>query len=335
LVETTKHSHVSAWLQLLRVPNLLTVPGDPLVGFLLAGGAGATMVAQDTGFSVGMFPQYPWLRAAFAMAAALCLYMRGLITNDICDLAEDRADRPDRPLPSGRIAVKTARRAASVLGVVGMVLATLNGPAGCVVGLALVVTVFAYNASLKRHRALGPLSMGACRGLSVLLGAAAGGWSGQLDWQVLVPMGVVWAYIASVTAIAAGETEQRRIGSRRWLPLTVVALTLAAAIAKAWTRRPWSDGSGVFLAVPLLVLLTFFAATWAWLLRGEPSPKLVQSLIGRMIAGLLLLQAAMVVAAFSRSFEELPSQVATVIAPAILVLVWLSFPSASRRFRAS
>ena len=305
-----------------------------MVGFLLAGGAGAAAVAQDTGFSAGMFPQYPWLRAAFAMAAALCLYMRGLITNDIHDLAEDRADRPGRPLASGRIPLKTARRAASVLGIAGMVLATLNGPAGCVIGLALVVTIFAYNSSLKRHPALGPLSMGACRGLSVLLGATAAGWSGQLHWQVLVPMGVVWAYIASVTAIAAGETEQRRIGLRRWGPLVVVALILTAAIVAMW-NRPWLGWGGVLLAIPLLMLLTFFAATWGWLLRGRPSPTLVQSLIGRMIAGLLLLQAAMAVAAFSRSFEELPSQVAAVIAPAILVLVWLSFPSASRRWHAS
>jgi hypothetical protein len=30
------HPKLTAWLQLLRVPNLFTVPGDPLAGFSLA-----------------------------------------------------------------------------------------------------------------------------------------------------------------------------------------------------------------------------------------------------------------------------------------------------------
>ena len=30
-----KRSKLGAWLQLLRAPNLLTVPGDPLAGFCL------------------------------------------------------------------------------------------------------------------------------------------------------------------------------------------------------------------------------------------------------------------------------------------------------------
>ena len=29
---------MKAWLQLFRVPNLFTVPGDPLAGFLIATG---------------------------------------------------------------------------------------------------------------------------------------------------------------------------------------------------------------------------------------------------------------------------------------------------------
>ena len=37
-------SPVSAWLQLIRVPNLFTVPGDVLVGLLLA----ASTLTHDT-----------------------------------------------------------------------------------------------------------------------------------------------------------------------------------------------------------------------------------------------------------------------------------------------
>src|SRR5687768_2365240 len=79
-----------AWLQLLRAPNLFTVPGDPLAGYLLA-----TQLLALPGD----------LRVALAIGASFCFYSAGLMLNDLLDLREDRRDRPERPLPSG--AVKT------------------------------------------------------------------------------------------------------------------------------------------------------------------------------------------------------------------------------------
>ena len=67
---------VRTWLQLVRAPNLLTVPGDPLAGFLLA--TFGVLRAQ----------------AAFAVGASLCLYAAGLLWNDLFDLEEDRRERP-------------------------------------------------------------------------------------------------------------------------------------------------------------------------------------------------------------------------------------------------
>ena len=76
-----------AWLRLLRLPNLLTVPGDVLVGFVLAG-SGPAM--GSTGL-------------AWAVAASLCLYAGGLLINDLVDREVDQHERPDRPLPAGLV----------------------------------------------------------------------------------------------------------------------------------------------------------------------------------------------------------------------------------------
>src|SRR5690349_4677009 len=78
-------SKARAWLQLFRAPNLLTVPGDPLAGFLIATGGNLDS------------------RVAIAVIASLCLYAAGLAMNDLADLTEDRRDRPNRPLASGAI----------------------------------------------------------------------------------------------------------------------------------------------------------------------------------------------------------------------------------------
>src|SRR5262245_2678680 len=104
------------WLQLFRVPNLFTVPGDPLAGFLLA-----------TGWT---HEGRAWLdgRAAFAVVASVCLYAAGLAMNDLCDLAEDRRDRPARPLASGAIPVSAAWIACGALCAIGIIaMAALAG----------------------------------------------------------------------------------------------------------------------------------------------------------------------------------------------------------------
>ena len=34
---SSKHETLRGWFQLIRLPHLFTVPGDPLIGFLIAG----------------------------------------------------------------------------------------------------------------------------------------------------------------------------------------------------------------------------------------------------------------------------------------------------------
>ena len=59
-------SKLWAWLQLFRVPNLLTVPGDAMAGFLLAQAAGLSAAR-------------PHLRMALAAAVSLLIYAAGLL----------------------------------------------------------------------------------------------------------------------------------------------------------------------------------------------------------------------------------------------------------------
>src|SRR5204862_7712842 len=81
---------MKAWLQLFRFPNLFTVPGDPLAGFLIATGG-----RLDS-------------RALCAVFASLCIYAAGLAMNDLADFAEDLRERPKRPLPSAAISRSAA-----------------------------------------------------------------------------------------------------------------------------------------------------------------------------------------------------------------------------------
>ena len=128
------------------------------------------------------------------------------------------------------------------------------------------------------------LVMGACRGLSLLLGAAAAGWTPRFDAVGVAAIGLT-LYVTAVTAIAARETEAIRIGFKRWAP----ALVLLAGTAGVFVLAPPG-------ASPWFVLPAACGIVWALrvgrALAGTPSPSAVGASVGKLIRGLLLLQAA-------------------------------------------
>ncbi|MBU4461217.1 MAG: UbiA family prenyltransferase [Verrucomicrobia bacterium] len=233
-------------MDLVRIPNLFTVPGDPLAGALLA--------MADRGWNEPL----PWAAAG----ASLCLYAAGLIDNDLADLDEDRRDRPGRPLPSGAVASHHASAARLALLLVGLALAAVCNLQSLLVACAIAATVLAYNRVLKRVPILGPLAMGACRGLSVLLGAVAvaplaadASWTGS-------GVAALTIYVAAVTQMARGET--RIPGRERTIGVLIGLLPLLqAALALAALRRdsPWVALGLVVCAIVAAFLRRRFAAS--------------------------------------------------------------------------
>ncbi|WP_314225469.1 SCO3242 family prenyltransferase [Streptomyces zaehneri] len=146
-------SELRDWAELLRVSALFTVPGDALAG------------AAATG-------RRPGAATALAAGASLCLYEAGMALNDWADRDEDAAERPHRPVPSGRIAPGQALAAAAVLTGAGLGLGFAAGRPTGWCATALAGTVWAYDLRLK-HTAAGPAAMASARGLDLLMGAVA------------------------------------------------------------------------------------------------------------------------------------------------------------------
>lgn len=178
---------MKSWLQLVRVPNLLTVPGDPLAGYLLAA-AGTAVVAPPL-FMV--------------MGGSIALYAFGLVLNDLVDIRTDRAERPSRPLPGGAVHPVAAGFLAVLLAAAGLGLCALAGHRTFWFGVALMVAIVIYNGGLKKIRVAGEVNMGLCRGLNLLLGASLAGSFSSL----VIPAAVFSTiYITGVTSLARAET---------------------------------------------------------------------------------------------------------------------------------
>src|SRR5687768_15332070 len=98
----TRSPRLLAFAQLLRLPNVFTAFAD--VGL---GAAAAGYVSDQPGAFL------------LLLAASGCLYLSGMAWNDYFDRHEDAKARPFRPIPSGRVAPRTALALAAALMLAG------------------------------------------------------------------------------------------------------------------------------------------------------------------------------------------------------------------------
>src|SRR3954468_9192319 len=179
------------YLQLVRLPNVFTAAADSLAGWLLGVGSFGTPGR--------------WVPL---VGSSMAIYAAGIALNDLFDYEIDRIERPNRPLPSGRIRKRSAGLLGAGLLLLGLGLAAASGSsASLLVAALLVAAVLTYNAGAKRT-ALGPEVMGACRGLNVLLGLSqAERFGGPSAWLVAAAIAL---FVVGVTWISRSETESGR-----------------------------------------------------------------------------------------------------------------------------
>lgn len=130
------------------------------------------------------------------------LYGGGVVFNDVFDAELDRSERPERPIPLGLVSRKEASIFGSGLLLSGIVLGILVSMVSGLFSLAIAIAALIYNKWGKHHSFLGPLNMGVCRGLNLLLGVSI--LSPALShWWFLAWVPII--YIAAITMISRGE----------------------------------------------------------------------------------------------------------------------------------
>ncbi|WP_219812364.1 MULTISPECIES: SCO3242 family prenyltransferase [unclassified Rathayibacter] len=277
------------YLELVRAKAALTVIGDTVAGGAWAGrGVGARTVALP-------------------LASAL-LYSAGMALNDYADAELDARERPERPIPSGRIRRSAALGTAAALTAAGIaVAAVVDGRRSLALSLPLAAGIWSYDL-LAKPTPLGPVVMAACRGLDVLLGAGVDGVRaaapasaavaahtlgvtvlsrGEVHGTTPVTAGAVSAGTAAIAlSTAAGALAERRAapaavvaaGLGRWLLLVLTAQlqavrTPTAAAARTATR------AGITGMIPLQAALA-----------GLKRPELGAALLALDALGSLLLR---------------------------------------------
>jgi 4-hydroxybenzoate polyprenyltransferase len=292
------------YFQLVRLPNVFTAAADSLAGWLLVKG---TFGEPER-----------WLPLA---GASMAIYAAGIALNDVCDYQVDLLERPNRPLPSGRISVGVAKVLATTLFGLGLLLALISGVRPGAVAALLIGCVLAYNLGLKRTW-LGPEVMGACRGLNLALGlSVVPGFGGPTAWLVGASMTV---YVIGITWISRSETETGRAGGAAagmiLQDLALVGLFVAAMRAgdlpSANSERHLIplEGLAVLATVALIVNIAAGGAV------REPNPATKQRAVKTGVLSLVWLNVG-IVAAVTGPTQALA--VAVLWLPAFVLGRWL------------
>ena len=283
------------YLELVRVPNLFTSMGDVAAGYLVL----------TRGVAV------EWWGLLLLLAASICLYAGGVVLNDYFDADVDRLERPERPIPSGRVAAGGALRFGAGLLGLGCIFAAAVGLTSLLVAAVLVGCIVLYDARGKRIPYVGSLNMGACRFLNVLLGASGAGAS-RLElwlWFVLPVAGIVMGYIAAVTVLSTGEVW----GGNRAVAGSVLAALVAVVAAVLWLGLTDRLSDGAYL--PFLALFAGATLPVAGRVVLAPSAANIRRAIKVCILSLLLLDAAFAAGAAGFGYGLL---VALLIVPSLL-----------------
>ena len=265
------------WLQLMRIPTVFTALSNILCGYLIT-----------HKLTTAELPQHPDLWLLLISSAGL--YLGGMVLNDVFDAALDAIERPERPLPSGRISRRAAAVFGSLLLIIGVGCAAAVGMGSLLIAGLIVAAVLLYNGLLKSTIAA-PLGMGTCRFLNLLLGASAGTTLTSV-WQT-TPMTVaagLGIYIVGVTVFARNEAgKSSSSGLLMGLGIMICGIGLDAWLV---------TGSGVEKAISgsqmALLILGLNILMRAAIVVGNPQPARIQRTVGLMLLCIIFLDTFMV-----------------------------------------
>jgi 4-hydroxybenzoate polyprenyltransferase len=237
-----------ALLRLMRPANIITAFSDILAGMAISG-----YFTNLYGHTTNI--------AAFILLllSTACLYGGGVVMNDVFDTELDKVERPERPIPSGLIPKSFAAAFGLALLLAGVLFAGFAQPhnffsISFFLAAGIAIAALVYDKYGKHHSVVGPLNMGICRGLNLLLGMTIITDTPRMFWELgLIPV----IYIAAITMISRGEVHgsHKRIISFAGVLYFAVLVAIAAVAynnQQLIKTLPFIAIFGVMIYMPLI-----------------------------------------------------------------------------------
>jgi len=258
------------YLVLIRFPNLFTIPSNIIVGFS----------------QLVLFPEAGIENLLLLMTTSILLYVVGIIINDYRDLEIDRKERPDRPLPAGKISPRSALAFVFVAAISAIFLATLVGIPSVFLAVILLIAIIAYDCWLKNNF-LGYFAIALARVINVVLGYSAGITLLISNQNEITRLSVIlistFLYVTAISYISRREVESSPKKSN--FQISTVLLSLIPAILTFFTL------SGVFKWDLFLSLIIFIGMLIKSLVGkyGSPNPEVAKKIVRNLVLSIIIL----------------------------------------------
>ncbi|MGE3315177.1 MAG: UbiA family prenyltransferase [Planctomycetaceae bacterium] len=292
-----------AYLQLLRFPAVFSAMSNIALGYLL--------------WNEDAFYDWSEIRSfLLLLGSSSCLYLSGMALNDLFDRHEDSVKRPGRPIPSGRVSVAAATLVAMGLMAIGLLLAAVAGIWSLAVAVAIAIFVLLYDGLFKNTLA-GPILMGACRSLNVLLGASGTGVWKEPETGAAIALGI---YIVGVTYFARREEEASDPSFLAWSAMIANAGLLLMGCLVLFIPRSTAPPTHGLAVVAFLPLVFAINKAFRNAIR-TPTPELVQAAVKRSLLSIILLDATLILARTGRI--EYALMTALLLIPSYFIAKWI------------
>lgn len=252
----------------MRPANIVTSVADVLAGITISG------------YIFG--PEIDFLPIILLCLSTIGLYGGGIVFNDVFDFELDKIERPERAIPSGAVKLSEAIVLGLFLLVFGILSAFLYSMLSGIIAILIAVCALVYNKFSKHHPFIGPLNMGTCRGLNLLLGVSIIAYSLNNSYIIAV---VHLIYIFSITIISRGEVHGSN-KNKLFLGAFLYALVIGVMLFFAWQKEQ-------------ILLALIFIVPFAWMIFRplfrailEPIGKNIGLAVKVGVISLILMDAA-------------------------------------------
>lgn len=252
----------------MRPANIVTSVADVLAGIAISG----YFLLGDQEF----------LPVFLLCLSTIGLYGGGIVFNDVFDVDLDRIERPERAIPSGAISKKEATLLGIVLLFIGILAACAFSLRSGIIAFLILVFALVYNKFSKHYDFLGPLNMGVCRGMNLLLGVSIV----SISLQSLYLLGLIpLIYIFSITMISQGEvhgSSKKKLYAGAFLYEIVIGAILYAAFLK----------QNIFYSALFVVLFAWMIFKPLFAAIKDPIGKNIGKAVKAGVISLILMDAA-------------------------------------------
>jgi len=256
------------FLRLMRPANIVTSVADVLAGIAISG----YFLLGDQEF----------LSVFLLCLSTIGLYGGGIVFNDVFDADLDRIERPERAIPSGAISKKEATLLGIVLLCIGILAAFAFSLRSGIIAFLILVFALVYNKFSKHYAFLGPLNMGVCRGMNLLLGVSIV----SISLQSLYLLGLIpLIYIFSITMISQGEvhgSSKKKLYAGAFLYEIVIGAILYAAFLQ----------QNIFYSALFVVLFVWMIFKPLFAAIKDPIGKNIGKAVKAGVISLILMDAA-------------------------------------------